>query len=280
MKSTFIILMFITVGYATQWQPAEPLYGIDIGDFNLNSDNNVLYGDKWHDGYWMGDIGYYTWNGVSWVWEDWVQGDVNSTEYDIEPFITYDGQHLYFERWGSYNPRLYVADWNGSAFVNSRQLNSNINQGNSRFPSITQDMNYLYFTKSGWIYVSEWNGLDWGVPIILPVEVNGGGGLSRNYVTITPDGNEIYFTGAGSYTNRLAFSHKTGGVWQQWQYCDYNINPPSDPTIASPAFTYSVYATQYMYFARDIAPYVYRSLRSPVSVEPASIGQIKANYAR
>jgi hypothetical protein len=71
-----------------------------------------------------------------------------------------------------------------------------------------------------------------------------------------------------------------GGVWQQWQYCDYNINPPSNPSIAYPAFTYSAYANQYLYFYKNVAPYYYRSLRSPVSVEPASIGQIKATYAR
>ncbi len=275
-----VIILISSFSFATQWQPPEPVYGLSENGFNLNSDNTVMYGSKWHDGAWFGDCCYYIWNGSVWVWGDWVQGDVNTqSHYEDEPFVTYNGQHLYFQRWNS-DYALYVADWNGSEFVNSRPLNSSINQGDSRYPSLTQDMQLLYFAKGLKVYVSEWDGSDWGVPTILPDEVNGGGGMFRLNITITPDGNEIYFTGAGSYVNKLAFSQKIDGVWQQWQYCDYNINPPSYPSINCPAFTYSAYANQYMYFAKNIAPQVFRSLRSPVSVEPASLGQIKANYAK
>jgi hypothetical protein len=271
-----LILSLIIYSFATQWQPPEVVNGLDENGFNLNSANTLIYGAKWHNSYWQGDCCYYEWNGSAWVWGDWVQGDVNSTDYDDEPFITYDGQHLYFERWNS-NHALYVADWDGSGFINSRALNSYINQGSSRFPSLTQDSQLLYFEKGNKIYVSVWNGADWGIPSLLPPEVNEGGGLFRENVTITPDGNELYFTGAGSSPSRLAFSKKVGGVWQQWQYCDSNINAPG-VQIFCPAFTYSDYANQYLYFITNIAPYTYRSLRSPVAVEPASLGQIKAVY--
>jgi hypothetical protein len=277
---TLIVLLFFLQSLATQWQPPETVNGLsNITGIDINSDSTIMYCAEWHDGFWLGDICYYILDGSQWVWGGWVQGDVNSTDYDDEPFVTFDGQHLYFQRWNS-NHALYVADWDGSEFVSSRPLNSNINQGNSRYPSLTQDSQFLYFTKGSKIYVSEWNGSDWGIPTLLPPEVNEGGGLSRTNITITPDGNEIYFKGAGSYINKLAFSQKIGGVWQQWQYCDYNINPPSNPSIAYPAFTYSAYATQYIYFYKNVSPYYYRSLRSQVAVEPASLGQIKANYAR
>ena len=239
-----------------------------------------MYGSKWRNSYWGGDICYYIWNGSAWVWVDWIQGNVNTTEEEEEPFITFDGQNLYFDRWDSYHHDLYVADWNGSGFINSRLLNSNITNGNSRCSSITQDMQYLYFTKDYKIYVSVWNGNDWGAPTLLPASVNEGGGMFRWNVTITPDGNEIYFTGAGSYVNRLAFSKKIAGVWQQWQYCDYNINPPgsTDP-VSCPAFTYSDYSSQYLYFERDVPGiHHFRSLRSPVSVQPTSLGAIKAYF--
>jgi hypothetical protein len=272
------ITLMSLFAFATQWQPPETVNGLGITGLNINSNTTIMYGAKWHDGYWGADIGYYTWSGSTWVWVDWVQGDVNTTDDEEEPFITYDGQHLYFQRYDLYDYILYKADWGGSEFVNSSPLNSNINQGNSRYPSLTQDSQLLYFVKGTKIYVSVWNGSDWDVPTILPDEVNGGGGIYRENVTITPDGNEIYFTGAGSYVNKLAFSQKIGGVWQQWQYCDYNINPPSYPSIYYPAFTYSAYANQYMYFGKNVSPYYYRSLRSPVSVEPASLGQIKATY--
>ena len=143
MKPIVFGLLMCSFIFATQWQQPEPIYGLEEGGFNLNSDNTIMYGAKWHDGYWMGDCCYYIWNGSTWVWYNWVQGDVNSTEYDIEPFITYDGQHLYFERWNS-NHALYVADWNGSAFVNSSPLNYYINQGSSRYPCLTQDSQFLY----------------------------------------------------------------------------------------------------------------------------------------
>jgi len=273
-----VIILISLLSFATQWQPPETVNGLGINGLNLNSNNTIMYGAKWHDGYWMGDICYYIWDGVEWVWGDWVQGDVNTTDYDDEPFVTYDGQHLYFQRWGaSGHPELYVAVWNGSQFINSRQLNPLIDTGDDRYPSLTQDEQKLYFSR-GKIWESIWDGSDWGAPTLLPNEVNEGGGTYRWEVTITPDGNEIYFTGAGSYVNKLAFSQKIGGVWQQWQYCDYNINPPSYPSVYYPAFTYSDYANQYMYFGKNVSPYYYRSLRSPVSVEPASIGQIKATY--
>jgi hypothetical protein len=281
MKYLAFILLLLTNTFATKWQAPEAVNGLaNITGLNLNSDGTIMYCAKWHDGAWFGDCCYYIWNGSEWVWGDWVQGDVNTqSHYEDEPFITFDGQHLYFDRYYISDYTIYVADWDVSVFVNSRPLNSNINQGNSRYPSITQDMQYLYFTKSGWIYVSEWNGSDWDVPTEVP-NVNLGGGLGRIDVTITPDGNEIYFKGAGSYVNKLAFSQKIDGVWQPWQYCDYNINPPSNPSIAYPAFTYSAYANQYLYFYKDVSPYYYRSLRSPVAVEPESLGQIKANYAK
>jgi Tol biopolymer transport system component len=281
MKSLYMMLFIVIVALATQWQQAAliPPGSIVIGGPSFTSDNLIIYSDQWHDGYWGADICYYNWNGSAWVLGDWVQGDVNTTDQEEEPFITYDGQHLYFQRWGSYNPRLYVADWDGSEFVNSTQLNSLINTGDTRYPSLTQDGQKLYYSH-GKIYEATWSGSDWVNPILLPPEVNEGGGNFRWNVTVSPDGNEIYFTGAGSWINRLAFSQKIGGVWQQWQYCDYNINLPSNSTISSPALTYAPYATQELYFARNNSPgtLTWHALRSPVSVEPASLGQIKAVY--
>jgi hypothetical protein len=280
MKLLLYIISFISFGFATQWQPPESVEGLNINGLNLNSDNSMMYGSIWHDGYWKSDICYYNWDGNSWVFGDWIKGNVNTTDYEEEPFITYDGQHLYFQRWGSYNPILYVADWNGSGFVNSMQLNSLINTGDARYPSITQNGQKLYFSR-GKIWESSWTGSDWGAPVLLPPSVNEGGGMYRWDVTVTPDGNELYFTGAGSYVHLLAFSHKSDGVWQQWEYCDININPTTSVQIFCPAFTYSNYTNQYLYFVKNVGPpYTYRSLRSPVAVEPASLGQIKANYAR
>jgi hypothetical protein len=281
MKSLSIILLCTNLLFATQWQPPISCGALLNHQSSFNSINTMLYGDAWRDGYWAADICYYTWDGNNWVWAGWVQGDVNTTYNEIEPFLSYDGQHLYFERYYS-NHDLYVADWNGSGFVNSRPLNSNINQGNSRDPSLTQDMQHLYFIKSYKIYVTDWNGSDWGVPVILPPEINNYNSVLF-YTTISPDGNEIYFTNDSNTNRPLVFSKKIGGIWQQWQLCDYNINPPSPPNVKiwNPVLTYGTYSEQELYFSRNWNEiYTYHALRSPVSVEPASLGQIKANYAK
>ena len=276
------ILLLSLYSLATQWQPPETVSGLDISGLNLNSDNIIMYGAKWHDGYWRGDSCYYIWNGSQWVWGDWVQGDVNTTEYDDEPFITHDGQHIYFTRWLYDGLTIYVADWDGSEFINSRALGPQINLGDNRYPSLTQDNLKLYYTTGSGsyfkIFEATWNGSDWNAGVLMPDAVNSSG--NRYNVTITPDGNEIYFTGASPWNNRLAYSHKVGGVWQQWQYCDYNINPlESTAPVSCPAFSYSDYANQYLYFESDVpGVHHFRSLRSPVSVEPASLGQIKAVY--
>jgi len=278
MKSILLTFIIFSISYSTEWQVPQPIQpgNLAINSPSFSGDNLRIYCGIYYSIY-HGDIAYYDWNGTQWVYVDRVPGDVNTTSEEFEPFITYDGQHLYFDRYDT-NHVLYVADWNGSAFINSRALNANINQGDSRYPSLTQDMQYLYFAKGLKIYVSEWNGLDWGIPTILPPSVNNGG-MYRYDVTISPDGNEIYFTGTQPHSNWIAFSRKVGGVWQQWQYCDSNINIPGC-TLGSEALTYAPYETQELYFARNFSPgtLTWHALRSPVAVEPASLGQIKANY--
>ncbi len=276
------MLLLFLCAFSTQWQPASliPPGDLVIGGPSFTNDNLRIYGDQWHDGYWAGDICYFDWNGSAWVFGGWVPGDVNTTMYDDEPFINYDGQHLYFTRWLYDGQTIYVADWDGSQFVNSRPLGPQINNGDNRYPSVTQDGMKLYYTGGSGsyfkIFESTWNGSDWNVGILMPDAVNSSG--NRFDVTITPDGNEIYFTG-GPYPSKLAFSRKIGSIWQQWQYCDSNINIPGC-TVSGEALTYAPYGTQELYFARNFSPgtLTWHALRSPVSVEPASLGQIKANY--
>jgi hypothetical protein len=284
MKTIFIIL-FISVGvFPTQWQIPEPIqpYGLAITNPSFSGDNLRIYCGIYYSIY-HDDIAYYDWSGTQWVYGGRLQGDVNTTEAEADPFITYDGQQLYYERSisGATAPfHLWVGTWNGIGFDNSTELNSQINSADCRCPSITQDGSKLYFsrgTPNGFkIYESTWTGSDWGTPVMLPQEVNGNDSHNKNYVTISPDGNEIYFTGAGSYYLWIAYSRKIGGVWQQWEYCDLNINI-SGKTSSDEALTYAPYETQELYFGRT-GEGTLHALRSPVSVEPASLGQIKATY--
>jgi hypothetical protein len=281
MKTICIIIISYTITFATQWNNPECL-GINIGGTSFTADNQIAYCSV-YDPYYASNIAYYHWDGSQWIYMDQIQGDVNTTHQESQPFITYDGQYLFYDRSvGSTLPpyHIWVATWNGSGFYNSVELNPLINSGDCREPSLTQDGLKLYFTRSSKIYESVWNGSDWGSPIILPDSVNEPG-FSRDNVTISPDGNEIYFTGAYDYYMWLAFSQKISGVWQQWQYCDSNINTPNCQ-INSPALTYAPYGSQELYFNRNNSPSIltWHALRSPVSVEPASLGQIKATYQR
>ncbi len=284
MKTILVVLFIVICVCATQWQPASiiPPGSLAINGPSFTGNNLRIYCGIYYSIY-HDDIAYYDWSGTQWIYVDRVQGDVNTTQDEEEPFITYDGSKLYFMRSvGVQAPPsyIYIADWNGSGFINSRPLNSLINTGDARYPSLTQDGLKLYYSH-GKIWESLWDGNDWGAPSLLPPEVNEGGGLYRWDVTITPDGNEIYFKGAGSYPSRLAFSRKIGGIWQQWQYCDWNINQVGS-SVGNEALTYAPYETQELYFARTNSPgtLTWHALRSPVAVEPVSLGQIKANYAR
>jgi hypothetical protein len=85
----------------------------------------------------------------------------------------------------------------------------------------------------------------------------------------------------GGGQGRLGFSKKIGGVWQQWQYCDYNINGTSaNNSVCYIGITYGDYTQQQLYFIRYEPSYgtSYKSYRSPVTVQPTSLGSIKAIY--
>jgi hypothetical protein len=286
MKSTLIIL-FIAIGVlATQWQPASiiPPGTITITGPSFTGDNMRIYCSI-YDSYYHSEIAFYDWSGSQWFYGGKVAGDVNTTQDEEQPFITYDNQKLFFEK-SNFSPHhLWVATWNGIGFYNSVELNSSINSADCRFPTLTQDGLKLYFSRASGngtkIFESLWNGVDWALPIILPPEINEGGGIDRSNVLISPDGDELYFTGAGASPSKLAFSQKIDGVWQQWQYCDSNINIPGC-SISGVALTYAPYSTQELYFARNYSPgtLTWHALRSPVAVEPASLGQIKATYAK
>lgn len=285
MRSIILTILLLSIlSIATQWQPASiiPPGTLAINGTSFTADNLRIYCSI-YDPYYHADIAYYDWYGSQWNYMGQIQGNVNTTADESQPFITYDGQKLYFMRsigsTGTYH--LWVATWNGSGFYGSTELNPLINSGDCREPSITQDGLKLYFTKGGTgakIYESIWTVSDWGSPVILPNSVNEPG-FGRYDVTISPNGSEIYFTGAYPSPNKLAFSLRIGGIWQQWQYCDSNINQPG-ASVGNEALTYAPYATQELYFARTNSPgtLTWHALRSPVSVEPASLGQIKAIY--
>jgi hypothetical protein len=282
---SFMITCFV-FSYATQWQipiQCEPA-GIGFSGPSFVADNNRIYCSIYYSIYQL-DIAYYDWNSSLWVYGDRISGDVNTGNKELEPFVTYDNQYLYYMRSVSQTGQPYhiwMATWNGSGFNNSVELGLQINSSDCRYPCLTQDNQKLYFSRSTGgvkkIYESNWNGLDWDTPVMLPVEVNGPDTHDRINVAISPDGNELYFTGAGDYWLFLAYSKKVNNIWQQWQYCDSNINKEGK-TISNEALTYASYDSQELYFART-GEGTLHALRSPITVQPTSLGNIKALYGK
>jgi hypothetical protein len=278
-----VILTIFSIAYTSQWQiPVSLGYSVNAPSFT--GDGSKMYCCVFYSIYGY-DIAYYEWNGSQWIYGDRVPGDVNTGYQEEEPFISYDGNKLYYMRTVTQTGQpyhLWVATWDGSGFNNSNELNSLINSADCRFPCLTQDGQKLYFSRATGnglkIYESSWNGSDWDTPVILPVEVNGPDTHDRMNVTISPDGNELYFTGAGDYWLFLAYSKKDNNIWQQWQYCDSNINKDGKNS-SWPALTYAPYATQELYFNRTSEGTLH-ALRSPISVTPTSLGNIKALYAK
>jgi len=282
MKFSMTLVLIATTALATDWQNPLPCLpaGISFMGPAFNAQNNRLY-CYIDNGTTHADIVFYNLIGNQWIYAGLLPGDVNTLFDEEEPFVTYDGQHVFFAR-STIAYQLYVADWDGTGFSNSRRLNDRINRADCRFPSLTQDGQKLYFVRltgnGRKIFESTWDGSDWGEPVVLPPSVNGLDSQDRIDATISPDGNEIYFTGAGFNWNWLAHSTKVNGVWQQWQYCDSNINQWGKVIIGD-ALTFAPYSTQELYFIR-VGEGSLHALRSPVRVEPTSVGNIKAIYAR
>lgn len=116
MKPILLLLLIILSAYSTQWQNPNCL-NVYIDGPSFNSLNNRIYCDIFYS-YYLADIAYYDWDGTQWIYIGRVEGDVNTSNYEEEPFLTYDGLHLYFMRSLSQTPPpsyIYVADWNGLA---------------------------------------------------------------------------------------------------------------------------------------------------------------------
>ena len=86
-------------------------------------------------------------------------------------------------------------------------------------PYLSQDKTKLYFTSRRYlnqndIYVTEWDGTDWGIPIRLPSYIN----LTNSFEQdpcLSSDGLKLYFSSSrmGSYK---IFCSEWNGI--QWEY--------------------------------------------------------------
>jgi hypothetical protein len=147
------------------------------------------------------------------------------------PFITYDGEYLYFSSnrpggYGGYD--IWVSSKQGDTWGPPRNLGPEINSSTNEFgPSLPLDGGELYFCRAlrndPWssesvIFRSTKMGGIWAEPERLPEPINSGEGDFEP--AISSDGNKLYFT-----------SFRANGFQATWAYVSYRQqNGWSTPT--------------------------------------------------
>jgi hypothetical protein len=187
----------------------------------ISPDGNKIYFATYEkpggQGSW--DIWVSTWDSLNGEWgiPQNLGLNVNSDGMDWTPFITYDGNRLYFSSnrywWG-----ISFCEREGEGWGPANWLGSIVNDnGTEECPTLTADGRTLYFSR--WIqevpegdliphiFVSYWTGIEWAVPVELPPQINypEAGGWTP---WISPDGTRLYFS-AGSRPGSLG----GGDLW-------------------------------------------------------------------
>lgn len=138
--------------------------------------------------------------------------NVNSQHSETTPFISFDGSKLYFSS-SRYPGGIFVAERNGPEWGKPVWLGPNVNrQLDECEPAVSAEGEVLYFVR--WtdegkfflrrIWVSYWNGREWGPSFKLCPGVN----FPKTHATdpwVSPDGSKLYFSvkakpgGVGGY---------------------------------------------------------------------------------
>jgi len=193
---------------AQEWGPATNLgpnintSAIEIGS-SITADSSKIYFTSDRAG---GQGAYDIW--VSEYNNGWqtpinLGGNINTSDYDLQPSISSDGTQLYFSSnrpggHGSFD--VYLSEYVGGVWQPPTNLGSNVNSAEMELcPGVSADGMRLYFESSragGYgltdIWVSEYNGATWQPAINL------GGSINTLYYDAEPieshDGLTLYFS--------------------------------------------------------------------------------------
>ncbi len=149
---------------------------------------------------------------------------INSSFYDSDPFLTYDGKKLFFVSTRDGAEDIWYSDWTGTAWTNAIKLGSQINYSIflQHSPSVSPDGQRLYYVDASrggnWhIWVATWDSSinDWGTPTKIPYPVSTSGSEGEFSARIAPDGLHLYFTSVGGPEARcgLYVSEWDGTSW-------------------------------------------------------------------
>ncbi|NMC39870.1 MAG: tetratricopeptide repeat protein [Bacteroidales bacterium] len=168
--------------------------------------------------------------------------EINAGEDCSTSSLNYDGTELFLYKDDMKDGNIYSSVFKDGKWSPIRRLGRNINT--KFFEShacISPDGRRLYFTSNREdgndldIYVSEKEGNDWGVPKMLPKEINTTFNEDTPFITIT---DTILFFASEGHNSMGGYdifkSVKRGDTWSNPENMGYPINSPGDDRFYSP----------------------------------------------
>jgi hypothetical protein len=294
MRTWFTILLALSApaaySYATGWStPALLNNNINIGSEDwgtcISPDGQYLYFSA-EVGNW--DIYRSHWTGNDWgVSEQLSPGNICTSSYEADPFIDWDNQTLYFvsERNGTWD--IWYSILQGGIWTQAQLIPGAVNtdQYDEFNLCITPDHQTMYYSSSqpcslgAWnIWKSTWSRTSWINPQPLGAPINSG--LGDYAPKLTLDGQQMYFcSGRWDIYLELCCAEWDGSTWNNVQKL------PMPPNTDNNDFDCSVFVSGTiisLYYAIDMSgpSRIYRSDSSGLTIEPTSLGFIKAQYAK
>lgn len=273
---------------ATGWrEPTKLNANVNFGEYqwgtSISPEGNTLYFSSVVNG--NMDVYRSRRSGGDWGPAEKISpGNVSTTSFENDPYIHWDDKTLYFvtDRAGSWDIwySVYNGGWSAAQPVPGSVNTTAYDEFNL---CISPDGNTMYFSSDrpggpgGWcIWKSDWSGTAWGGPSVLGAPINSG---QYDYAPkLTADGRFMFFN-SGRWGHRLdvCVAEKNGPSWGNVRCL------PQPPNSGSLEFDCSVHVTGdagtlYFVSTRQGRDEIWTSEFEGVSVEPTSLGRIKALF--
>ncbi len=182
---------------------------------------------------------------------------INTSAYESDPFLTYDGKKLFFVRGFG----IWFSEWTDTGWTNPLKLGPQINCcAGTQSPSVSPDGQKLYFVADAlqgtfWdIWVCTWDSVanDWGTPVNAQAPVNSAG--AEYSARIAPDGNHLYIGTENGFIQDTSNWHgcRCGIYVSQWNGSSWSnpVNVGNNINMATNAGYPSITADGlWLYFA-------------------------------